>query len=111
MISGNSLSQVYTTYLLGDLAHSSSQRLSKDFHTKLENYTTHLWGSVEPGIKASLRRQLKEACDEQGLFVGRNKELALEWRLYQLERIGEPSCERQSQVGHPPLNIFSEYLN
>ena len=64
----------------------SPQRLSKDFYDQVNIDTTGSWGSIEPNIKATLRCQLKESCDQKGLFVGRDIEPALEWRLYQLQR-------------------------
>lgn len=87
-------------------AHSSSQRLLKDFHAELQIDTKLSWGSIEPGMKASLRRQLKEACDQQSLFVGREIEPALEWRLYQLQRNRRAESRKMK-----PGQLFFLYLN
>ena len=63
------------------------QRVSKDYHDQLgDAYVTGTWSSIEPHIKATLRRQLKELCIQKGLFLGKDIDPALEWRLYQLQR-------------------------
>lgn len=41
---------------------------------------------MEPSVKVTLRRELNELYVKEGLFVGRDIEPALEWRLYQLQR-------------------------
>ncbi len=73
------------------------QRLSKDFHDKLTIDTTASWGAIEPSVKVTLRRQLKELCTENGLFTERDPEPAMEWRLYQLQR----NRRAESRKGKP----------
>ena len=79
-------------------------RVSKDYHDQLGIDKTSSWGSMDPSVKVTLRRQLKELCNQRGLFLGKDIEPALEWRLYQLQR----NRRAESRRLNPTIESVSE---
>ncbi len=66
------------------------QRLSKEFHdhlTVIDN--TCAWNILTPAAKDIVRTQLKDLCLQRDVFVGKEVEPAIEWRLYHLRYIAD----------------------
>ena len=83
-----------------------TQKVSKDFHSKLDSKTRDLpWGAVTAAQKQAIRQRLKSLCIQEKLFPGYDAKLepALEWRLYQLQR-NAAQKSRGGSVGQS--NVF-----